>query len=112
MRTTVVVRASRNDGEFVGLLQQEVRRLHPELPVTTAMTMKQRQEKELVLFRAAVISLGTLGTLGLLLAAVGLYAVVSYSVAQRTSEVGIRIALGARPGDLTWLVVRDSSTAV
>ncbi len=112
MPTTVVVRASRNDGEFVGLLQQEVRRLHPELPVTTAMTMKQRQEKELVLFRAAVISLGTLGTLGLLLAAVGLYAVVSYAVAQRTSELGIRIALGARPGDLTWLVVRDVTALV
>jgi ABC-type antimicrobial peptide transport system permease subunit len=76
------------------------------------MTMKQRQEKELVLFRAAVISLGTLGTLGLLLAAVGLYAVVSYAVAQRTSELGIRIALGARPGDLTWLVVRDVTALV
>lgn len=112
MPTTVVVRASRNDGEFVGLLQREVRRLHPELPVNTAMTIKQRQEKELALFHAAVFSLGILGILGLLLAAVGLYAVVSYAVAQRTSELGIRIALGAGASDLTWLVVRDVTVLV
>src|SRR6185503_13673413 len=44
MPTTIVARASRNEAALVSLLQQEVRRLHPELPVTTAITMKQRQE--------------------------------------------------------------------
>ena len=112
MPTTIVARASRNEAELVGLMQQEVRRLHPELPVTNAMTMKQRQAMELVLFRIAVVSLGALGALGLLLAGVGLYAVVAYAVAQRTSELGIRIALGARPGDLTRLVVRDVTALV
>jgi ABC-type antimicrobial peptide transport system permease subunit len=107
MPTTIVARGSRNEAALVGLLQQEVRRLHPELPVLTAMTMKQRQAMELAPFRIAAVALGTLGALALLLAVVGLYAVVSYAVAQRTNELGIRIALGARPGDLTWLVVRD-----
>jgi predicted permease len=112
MPTTIVARVSRDEGALVGLLQQEVRRLHPELPVTNAMTMKQRQAKELGLFRVAAVALGALGGLGLLLAAVGLYAVVAYAVAQRTNELGIRIALGARPGDLTWLVVRDVTALV
>jgi putative ABC transport system permease protein len=112
MPTTIVARGSQNDAGLVGLLQQEVRRLHPELPVTNAMTMKQRQEKELALFRIAAVSLGALGALGLLLAGVGLYAVVSYAVAQRTNELGIRIALGARPGDLSRLVVRDVTALV
>jgi predicted permease len=107
MTTSIVARASRNDAALVGLMQQEVQRLHPELPVTAAMTMKQRQASELGPFRIAAISAGILGALALLLAGVGLYAVVAYAVARRTNEIGIRIALGARPGDLTWFVVRD-----
>ncbi len=112
MPTTIVARASRNEAAMVGLLQQEVRQLHPELPVVTAITMKQRQETELALFRIAVVSLAALGGLGLLLAVVGLYAVVVYAVSQRTNELGIRIALGARPGDLTCLVVREVTALV
>lgn len=66
MPTTIVARTSGSEAALVRLLQQEVRRLHPELPVTDAMTMKQRQAMELVLFRTTVVSLGALGALGLL----------------------------------------------
>ncbi|MBI4909187.1 MAG: ABC transporter permease [Acidobacteria bacterium] len=107
MPTTLVARTSHNEDALVGLMRQEVQLAHPELPVNEAMTMKQRQDKELGLFRVAAVSLGTLGGLGLLLAGVGLYAVVAYAVAQRTNELGIRIALGARSSDLTRLVVGD-----
>ena len=110
--TTIVARTARHEAALVGLIQQEVRRLHPELPVTMALTMKQRQDMELMLFRAAVAALGTLGGLGLLLAGVGLYAVVAYAVAQRSNELGIRIALGARAGNVIWLVVRDVTALV
>jgi predicted permease len=110
--TTLVARTSQSEIALVGLIQQEVRRLHPELPVANALTMKQRQQKELALFQIAAVSLGIMSALGLLLAGVGLYAVVSYAVAQRTNELGIRIALGARPGDLTWLVVRDVTALI
>ena len=112
MPTTIVARTSRNEAALVGLIQQELRRLHPELPVVNAMTMRQRQMMELTPFRIAALSLGALAALGLLLTGVGLYAVVAYAVAQRSSELGIRIALGARPGDLTWLAVRDVTALI
>jgi ABC-type antimicrobial peptide transport system permease subunit len=112
MPTSIVARASRNEAGLVGLMQQEWRRIHPELPVMTAMTMKQRQAMALRPFRIAIVFFGVLGALALLLAGVGLYAVVGYSVAQRTNELGIRIALGANPGSLTWLVVRDVTALV
>jgi predicted permease len=112
MPTTLVARATRDEAALAGLMQQEVRRLHPELPVTAVMTMKQRQAKELGLFRLAAVLLGALGALALLLAGVGLYAIVAYAVSRRTNELGIRVALGARPCDLTWLVVHDVTTLV
>lgn len=112
MPTTLVVRTARDETAMLGVLQQGMRRMRPELPVVGALTMKQRQSEELAPFRAAIAALGTLGGLGLLLAGVGLYAVVAYAVAQRTNELGIRIALGARSGDLTWLVVRDVTALV
>jgi predicted permease len=110
--TTLVARTAGDEAALAGLLQSEVRRLHPELPVTGALTMRQRQDRELALFRVALGTLSSLGALGLLLAAVGLYAVVSYAVAQRSAEIGIRIALGARAFNVIWLVVRDVSILV
>ncbi len=110
--TAIVARASRNEAALVSLMQQEVQRLHPELPVTAAETIEHLHLRELVLFRVAVLSLGALGALGITLAGVGLYAVVALAVAQRTNEIGIRMALGAGPGDVTWLVVRDVTTLV
>lgn len=112
MPTTIVARTRGDEGALVGLIQQEIRRLRPELPVAQGLTMKRRQAMELAPFRTAVAALGALGGLGLLLAGVGLYAVVSYAVSQRSRELGIRIALGARPGDVTRLVVQDVTILV
>ncbi len=102
MPAAIVARVSRNEAELAGLMQQEVRRLHPELTVIAAETMVQRQRKDLLPFRIGILSLGGLGALGLTLAGVGLYAVVAFAVARRSREIGIRIALGAQPGSLTW----------
>jgi putative ABC transport system permease protein len=60
--------------------------------------------------RLAASVVGTLGTLGLLLAGIGIFGVVNYSVANRTREIGIRIALGARGADVLRLVVRQGMT--
>ena len=64
--------------------------------------------KSLVTERVVSFISAFLGGTALLLAAVGLYGLVAYSVARRTSEIGLRIALGASQAGVTWLVVRDS----
>jgi putative ABC transport system permease protein len=58
--------------------------------------------------RAGAVLLGSMGVLGLLLAAVGLYGLLMYSVSRRIREIGIRIALGAKPGSVGYLVCRSS----
>jgi ABC-type antimicrobial peptide transport system permease subunit len=58
--------------------------------------------------RAAAGFVGAFALLALLVAAVGLYGVVSHGVARRTKEIGVRLALGAAPGDVTWLIVRET----
>ena len=62
----------------------------------------------MLFFRLAAQLTGTMGLLGLILAVVGVYSVVSYTAAQRTHEIGIRMALGAAPGDILQMVLRES----
>jgi putative ABC transport system permease protein len=85
-------------------IQRLVASVDPDIPVTAIETMRQRISKDFAYpqFRAAV--LGGFSVLALLLAVVGLYAVLSQLVAQRTQEFGVRVALGARAWDIIRLV--------
>jgi hypothetical protein len=104
---TIVARTS---GDALGLvrdLQRELLAIDPSLPVLSAMTMAERLEDSLEGPRAVAMSLGALGVLGLLLAGIGLYAVIAFAVARRSREIGIRMALGARSSDVVRDVARD-----
>jgi putative ABC transport system permease protein len=80
-------------------LRHAVRELDPELPVALVRTMSS----------FAALS-GLLGVLGFLLSVVGIYGVMSYTVQQRRHEIGVRLALGARAGDVTAMVVRRGAS--
>ncbi len=103
----------RTQGEAAGVLaelRRVLQRLDPELPVYSTLTMEEHLRTTafgyLPLRMAAFMS-GAQGAVGLLLAIMGLYGVVAYSVSQRTREIGIRLALGADRADVFRLVVRS-----
>jgi predicted permease len=94
------------------IVQQEVERLDPGLPVYGVETMEEQVGKSLVLARLAASFLGVFGFLALTLAAVGLYGLMSYSVAARTREVAIRIALGASVARTLSMLARQGFSMV
>jgi putative ABC transport system permease protein len=100
--------ALRTAGEPTALaaaVRQVVRELDSDLPVTEIGTQTARSQATLGKERLSARLLSFFGGLGLLLAAIGLFGVLAYSVAQRTNEIGIRMALGARPANVLRLVI-------
>jgi putative ABC transport system permease protein len=87
-------------------IEEEIHRLAPDLPIIDARTMQDTVHglAGLFIFRLAAALAGAIGILGLILAVVGVYGVVSYTAAQRTQEIGLRIALGAKRRDIVKLV--------
>jgi ABC-type antimicrobial peptide transport system permease subunit len=104
---TLVVHGRGEPRAMISAVREVIGRLDPDLGTFGAMTMAEHVENALNLARTSATLAGAFGLSALLLAVIGIYGVVSYAVARRTREVGIRVALGAGPGDVVRLVFRD-----
>jgi putative ABC transport system permease protein len=104
---SLAVRTSVEPLNLVNAIRQEVGALDRNVPIGGVRTMEQILATATVQPRFNMILLGIFAAVALVLAAVGIYGVLSYSVTQRTHEIGIRLALGARQGDMLKLVVRQ-----
>ena len=109
---TLYLRASVPPASLTAGLRSEIRELEPNLPVSGIQTMTDRIGTSLYAARAGAWLLAGFGGLALLLAAIGIYGLLSFSIARRTREIGIRLALGAAARHVFLSVVRDGMTLV
>lgn len=104
---TLLARVSGDPRQLFAALRDDARQIDSKVPVMQLQSLEERISISLLLPRAGASLFGMLGLLGLTLASVGLYGVIAYTASQRTHEIGIRMALGAKPREILQLILRQ-----
>jgi ABC-type antimicrobial peptide transport system permease subunit len=114
-RVPTVVFETRSMGDpagVIGSIREAIRQIDPNLPMMDVSTQVEQIDRRLQQERIFAQAYSVFGGLALLLASIGLFGVMSYAVARRTNEIGVRMALGARGGDVLLMVMRESMVLV
>jgi predicted permease len=108
----VQIRATRDAAALAGPVRQMINQIDDKLPVFGVVTMDEQIRDKLTQERMIAQLVSFFGALALILACIGLYGVMAHGVARRTNEIGIRMALGAKSGNIAWMVLRETLTLV
>jgi predicted permease len=105
--TTFYVRSNIASSSLYGVIRDEIRQLNSTIPVYEMKTLEAQLDETLMRDRLIALLSAGFGLLATLLASIGLYGVMAFVVARRRKELGIRLALGAQPGSVIWMVMRE-----
>jgi predicted permease len=102
------VRTSSDASSFAGTVRQTINDIDDKIPIFGVTTLEEQVHESLKQDRLIAQLVSFFGALALILACIGLYGVMAHGVARRTNEIGIRMALGARGGNIAWMILRET----
>jgi predicted permease len=105
---TVVLRTKSNPAALLPSIREIIRQIDPNLPLADPFTMEELVARNLQREHMFATLCGSFGILALLLSAIGLYGVMSYNASRRRNEIGVRLALGAEPHNVVWMVLKEA----